>query len=87
MYVKTTACAAEIDREFLITSKDRKLASNPRSVEDPIAARAASLNVSYSPLMPSVHYYFYEENLSQRYLDAKLGSRLGTFFAQDESRT
>lgn len=86
MYVKTTAGAAEIDREFLITSKDRKLASKPRSVEDPIAARAASLNVSYLPLMPSVHY-FYEENLSQRYLDAKSGSRLGTFFAQDESRT
>ena len=46
MYVKTTAGGARVDREFLITSNDRKLASNPRSVEDPIAARAASLNVS-----------------------------------------
>ena len=49
MYVKTTDGGAQIDREFLITNKDRKLASHPRSVEDPIAAKAASLNVSSIP--------------------------------------
>ena len=41
-YVKTTAHGAQVDHEFLITSKDRKLASQPRSVENPIAAKAAS---------------------------------------------
>lgn len=41
-YVKTTAHGAQVDREFLITSKDRKVASQPRKVEDPIAAKAAS---------------------------------------------
>lgn len=41
-YVKTTANGAQVDREFLITSKDRKLASQLRSVENPIAAKTAS---------------------------------------------
>lgn len=86
LYVKTTNNGAKVDPNRLISDVDRKLASKPRCVEDPVAAKAAAANVSILPISSTL-IAFYEENLSQRYLDAELGPRLGRLLCIYESRT
>jgi hypothetical protein len=60
LYVKPTVSGAQVDPEFLVSKKERKLANTPRCVEDPIAAKAKAVKVSYSS--STFITMFYEEN-------------------------
>jgi hypothetical protein len=45
-YIDTTSTGAKVDNAKLVSEKERKLASGPRTVEDPIAVKARAENVS-----------------------------------------